>query len=254
MLDGDLFEKLEHVAKDIRRDSRPFGGIQVILCGDFHQLPPVCYGKPQAKKFAFQSECWDRVVKETIELTTVFRQRNRQFSELLGRIRRGAPTPDDIHTLRMCSSQARIQRICEGSGRNPAQELRALEEQSTVLMSRNDKVDRHNDEQLRRLPGQSHTYHARDEEKQKGVLKNVNAPQRVDLKVKAQVMLLKNMDVKKGLVNGSRGEVIEFVEDPPGGRAYPLVRFHGIQETQVVKEEEFSVMGHGNVKAATRHQ
>ena len=55
MLDGDLFEKLEHVAKDVRRDSRPFGGIQVILCGDFHQLPPVSYGKPQAKKFAFQS-------------------------------------------------------------------------------------------------------------------------------------------------------------------------------------------------------
>lgn len=41
MLSGDLFEKLEFIARSIRKNALPFGGIQIILCGDFFQLPPV---------------------------------------------------------------------------------------------------------------------------------------------------------------------------------------------------------------------
>jgi ATP-dependent DNA helicase PIF1 len=57
MVDGAYFEKIETVARKVRRNDRPFGGIQLILCGDFFQLPPV--GKSNNPvKFCFQTKAW----------------------------------------------------------------------------------------------------------------------------------------------------------------------------------------------------
>ena len=72
MLDGDLFDKLETIARTLRKKPEPFGGIQLIVTGDFFQLPPVA--KDTAVKFAFEAESWKRSVKHTFNLTKVFRQ------------------------------------------------------------------------------------------------------------------------------------------------------------------------------------
>jgi ATP-dependent DNA helicase PIF1 len=72
MLDGDLFDKLEHVARTLRKKPEPFGGIQLIVTGDFFQLPPVAKGS--ATKFAFEADTWKQSVKHTFNLTKVFRQ------------------------------------------------------------------------------------------------------------------------------------------------------------------------------------
>ena len=75
MVDGDLFDKLEAIARTIRNNGRPFGGIQLVITGDFFQLPPVPdYGK--VAKFAFDGATWTTSIEHTIGLTQVFRQKD----------------------------------------------------------------------------------------------------------------------------------------------------------------------------------
>ena len=75
MVDGDLFDKLEGIARIIRNNGRPFGGIQLVITGDFFQLPPVPdYGK--IAKFAFDAATWNTSIEHTIGLTQVFRQKD----------------------------------------------------------------------------------------------------------------------------------------------------------------------------------
>jgi ATP-dependent DNA helicase PIF1 len=76
MLEGGLFDKVEAIARDIRRSSLPFGGIQVVLCGDFFQLPPVGKSNETPTKFAFEAEKWPSVVgSNMVELTEVLYNR-----------------------------------------------------------------------------------------------------------------------------------------------------------------------------------
>lgn len=75
MVDGDLFDKLESIARSIRNNGRPFGGIQLVITGDFFQLPPVPdYGK--VAKFSFDAATWNTSIEHTIGLTQVFRQKD----------------------------------------------------------------------------------------------------------------------------------------------------------------------------------
>ena len=75
MVDGDLFDKLEAIARIIRNNGRPFGGIQLVITGDFFQLPPVPdYGK--ISKFSFDAATWNTSIEHTIGLTQVFRQKD----------------------------------------------------------------------------------------------------------------------------------------------------------------------------------
>jgi len=75
--------KLNQIAKDVRADGRgsssmakkPFGGIQLILCGDFAQLPPVQKGgSSAAARFLFQAKSWSECVQQQVLLRQAFRQ------------------------------------------------------------------------------------------------------------------------------------------------------------------------------------
>lgn len=74
MVDGELFDKLEALARNIRKRPEPFGNIQIVVCGDFFQLPPV--SKNSSPNFCFDAESWTRVIAHTINLRQVFRQRD----------------------------------------------------------------------------------------------------------------------------------------------------------------------------------
>ncbi len=76
MLDGRMFDTLESIARSVRNSQAPFGGIQLVLCGDFHQLPPVAKGREgmAARRFLFEASCWGRCVEKVVVLTRVFRQ------------------------------------------------------------------------------------------------------------------------------------------------------------------------------------
>ncbi len=77
MVDGDLFDKLETIARLIRKNGRPFGGIQLVITGDFFQLPPVPDNSTgRAVKFAFDAGTWSTAIDHTIGLTEVFRQKD----------------------------------------------------------------------------------------------------------------------------------------------------------------------------------
>ena len=115
MVDGDLFDKLEAIARAIRNNGRPFGGIQLVITGDFFQLPPVPdYGR--VSKFSFDASTWNTSIEHTIGLTQVFRQKDPGtlidlvvrkclltivvFANMLNEMRLGRLTPKSIDAFR----------------------------------------------------------------------------------------------------------------------------------------------------------
>lgn len=235
MVDAVLFDKLEAVAKDIRRNTRAFGGIQLVLTGDFYQLPPV----DSAPKFAFEANSWNRVVTKQIELKKVFRQTDMTFVKLLNELRTGHCTDE---TRRVLKSLERVPNY-PNDGIEP-----------THLYSRRQEVDNANTQKLANLPGEVRKYTATDTGTPENVKKldsSCMAPQVLYLKVNAQVVLIKSLDTAlgaPGLVNGSRGVVVSF--SPKTG--LPIVRFTNGKEIEIEKAE-FSQESSGE-KLATRRQ
>ena len=88
--DHSLTIRADHsfLTRAIKRDESPFGGIQLILSGDFLQLPTVSRGK-RPKRFCFQSDSWNEAIEKTMKLSQVKRQKDNAFIELLEEIRFG---------------------------------------------------------------------------------------------------------------------------------------------------------------------
>ena len=102
MVDGELFDKLEELARKIRNNGRPFGGIQLVVTGDFFQLPPVPESNREAK-FAFDSATWNTSIQHTILLNHVFRQKDPVFASMLNEMRLGKLTPATIDAFKKLS-------------------------------------------------------------------------------------------------------------------------------------------------------
>ncbi|XP_012223199.2 ATP-dependent DNA helicase PIF1 [Linepithema humile] len=200
MVDGDFFDKIEAVARHIRRTERPFGGIQLILCGDFFQLPPVSKTNDRAK-FCFQSQAWQKCVHFNFELQIVHRQKDKIFVKVLNNIRIGRVTDDIVETLKETAKQK-----IESNG--------VL---ATRLCSHVKEADEINDFQLNELKSEIKVYTALDSDGSMTYMldQQLPIPGKLVLKVGAQVMLLKNINVNSGLVNGARGVVIDFKNDIP---------------------------------------
>ncbi|OAD60941.1 ATP-dependent DNA helicase PIF1 [Eufriesea mexicana] len=200
MVDGDYFDKIEAVARHIRKSERPFGGIQLILCGDFFQLPPVST-KDKNTKFCFQSEAWEKCVHFNFELQTVHRQKDPEFVKILNSIRIGRVTDDIAERLKATAKQK-----IENNG--------IL---ATRLCSHVNEAEEINEHQLNSLEGESKIYIAQDSDVSMTNTLNqqLTVPDKLILKVGAQVMLLKNVNISDGLVNGARGVVTKFVDNVP---------------------------------------
>ncbi|QRV74297.1 ATP-dependent DNA helicase PIF1 [Ceratobasidium sp. AG-Ba] len=197
MLDGDLFDRLARVACLIKKNNKPFGGIQLIVTGDFFQLPPVMKnGQP---KFAFEAEKWSECVERTFNLTKVFRQKDPRFVDMLNEMRFGRLTPASIRTFHELARP-----IDDG------------DIDATELFPRREDVDRANNLRMAALPGREESFPARDGgaitdlAQRDKMLQNFMAPKDLVLKKDAQVMLLKNID--ETLVNGTVGRVIGFYD------------------------------------------
>lgn len=94
MVSKNFFELLEQCARFVRHSDLPFGGIQLICCGDFLQLGPV------KAEFVFTSPVWQECMSVTAQLRTIFRQADHEFQGLLGRLRRGQVCEEDLTLLR----------------------------------------------------------------------------------------------------------------------------------------------------------
>ncbi len=229
MMPADLFDKLNEVAKVMRKSSAPFGGLQILLVGDFYQLPPIADGLEDAK-FAFESAAWPSVINETVILTHVHRQAEETFRDMLGRVRTGAANEADITLLR-----SRL-----------GLDWQSLEIRPTLLFSRRAMVDKINAVNLGKLEGEILTWKAKtlfvgtaggskpsEEELERAVVifdRDGPYDETLQLKLRAQVMLTVNLDLDHGLVNGSRGVIVGF--DTRGAEPLPIVLFkNGLKET-----------------------
>lgn len=209
MIDGRLLDKLDHIAREIRKTFHlPFGGIQVVLTGDFFQLPPVSkiqYSEDGTEvkddaHFAFESEAWKSSITSSIVLEEVFRQKGDQkFIGMLNDMRSGLVSPEsELEFMRLSRPLS-----CP-AGIVPAE-----------LYATRSEVDHANNLQLSRLQGDAYLYEAIDTgdlppKIKAAILSNFLAPPRLHLKVGAQVMCIKNFD--EGLINGSIGKVIDFLD------------------------------------------
>lgn len=90
MMSKELFELLDTIGKRIRKNAKPFGGIQLIMCGDFYQLPPIGnVDNPDSKAFCFESELWNDTFDTQILLDKSFRQNEQEYIDILNNIRQG---------------------------------------------------------------------------------------------------------------------------------------------------------------------
>ena len=223
MMTPDLFEKLDQVGRQIRRcEVRPFGGLQLVLVGDFYQLPPVVRqenpDEPVETKFVFESPLWPTCGLTTFDLTEIVRQRDPLFQAVLNEARRGEVSKKSLKIL----------------AKRMGLDWSSQEIKPTMLFTRRAQVDHINMSHLHKLTTERRVFKATTiflptastqgfTESHPMVLKGVakvdnDAPYSPDLTlaVGAQVMLLKNMQ-DLGLVNGSRGVVTGYasvVKDP----------------------------------------
>jgi len=208
MLNPDLFDKLCWLGQHLRDDPRPFGGMQILLSGDFYQLPVV-----QCDKFVFEAQNWDTVIKKIVLLTRVKRQSNPEFRNLLNRLRVGDGTEKDFVYLK-------------DLGRRKEKDLKIP---PTKLFCKNENVDAINIKKLNALDAEEiYNYELEVDVPEDAPplprnfdpAKKCNASQFVKLCVGAEVLLSYNLWIEGGLVNGSRGTVIGFSETK-----MPVVRF-----------------------------
>lgn len=210
MMTAELLDKLNEIAKKVRSNKKPFGGIQVVLVGDFFQLPPV-NKSDEVTKFAFESDTWKELITSSIELTEIQRQKDEVFQRVLKEARYGELTKES------CKLLAGFQ----------GRDWKENKIRPTLLFPRRAEVDMINESNLRALTGRRYTYKAHlvydgkipenftesNEAFQKALQmfdSDAAYSKELELILNAQVMLIANTDPDSGLVNGSRGVVVGF--------------------------------------------
>jgi ATP-dependent DNA helicase PIF1 len=203
MLPAPVLDAVDAICRQVRATDRPFGGIQVVLVGDFFQLPPISKASTAAQ-FAFQSEAWHWLNLIICYLTEQHRQDDRTFLSLLGAIRSGSFAEDEAEIL-----QDRFTTLDKIGSDIPR------------LYTHNADVDRLNDTHLAALPGNAHVYEMESQGKAnlvEGLKRGCLSPERLVLKEGAVVMCTKN-NAGLAYANGTLGRVVGFEAEDD----YPII-------------------------------
>ncbi len=200
MMRADLLDSIDHALRINKANMlAPFGGVQMLLIGDMHQLPPVIsreltehYPRMYDSRYFFSSRAFRSVRFEHFCLTKIYRQKDRAFIELLNRIRNNEMDREDLEKL-----NRRVDENCEEY------------EDCITLTPTNAQANAINEARLAKLDSPLFEYEA----KISGEFDAPSYPNEVklQLKVGAQVLMIKN-DPQKRWVNGSIGEVVELDE------------------------------------------
>lgn len=224
MLSKKLLTCIDLIAK-IARDKRdvPFGGIQLVLSGDFYQLPPVGDGDEDTTAFCFESESWEGI-DEVCQLSTIKRQDDIAFIKILNQVRVGRITNSTIAAL-----TSRVEAEIDGNVK------------PTIMFPRRFHADAVNTREYNALPeADEHTYKSEIKDDIEGLTpsekktRSAISPESVEheinhlssatmaeptisLKVGTQVMCIANvdMDSEHQIVNGSQGIVVGFENGLP---------------------------------------
>ena len=200
MLHGARLDMVNVLAKTLRQNPAPFGGLQVVLVGDLFQLPPITRNST-AIDFAHLSAAWEELQPKVCYLTEQHRVTSGDaLLDLLGAMRRG-----DVNEFHEESLRERMQ-AAYGSA-----------ETVTKLYSHNLDVDTINQRHLSDLMGDIHRFTVSASgpaAKRETLLKGMLAPEVLELKKGAEVMFVAN-NFAKGFVNGTRGTVVDFKGENP---------------------------------------
>lgn len=194
MLHHFRLDTLNAITQHIRKSTEPFGGLQIVLCGDFFQLPPVSkYGEPDTH-FIYRSEAWRDGKFTVCYLEENYRQGNDPIVSVLNEIRSGEVSEEAREQLR--------------SRHNLGEWIGASEQ--TRLYTHNVDVDTINDTELDKVDEHEITYEMTSHGRKplvEALKKSCLAPEKLRLKKGARVMCVKN-NFDKGYVNGTLGVVI----------------------------------------------
>ena len=199
MIRCDLLDAIDQSLRLNRNSDESFGGVQIILLGDIHQLPPVIRENerdifdnfyPNGHYF-FHANCYQNSNISTYELTKIYRQKDAEFINILNKIRSGNVTEADLLLL---------------NNKVVNQDSNVLYE-TIILSPTNRKVDTINSVNLQNINSETFSYQSSET----GEFREKPADEILELKVGAQVMLIKN-DIKspKRWVNGSIGIVTDL--------------------------------------------
>ena len=235
MLSKKIFEIIEELARIIRKNAMPFGGMQVIFTGDFYQLPPVgTDGDPDTNCFCFESPIWRTVFKmeNHIQLKTIFRQTDPQYIEILQQIRCGA----------LSETNKRILQSYVNREYDPAQHNDCV---PTKLFPLRSKVDYVNTQMFSKIKEKEYIFEIvrkkdcttnlesgkplgplildaclrmTPQEKEYEIdqlINNTPCSQILRLKKGVAVMCTVNLDMDNSICNGSQGIVMNILENGP---------------------------------------
>ncbi len=196
MLDGRMLDMVDTVTRTIRQRSEVFGGLQVVLVGDFFQLPPIA-NRGDTPRFAFESRSWEQAQFLTCYLTEQHRQEDESLLSLLSAIRANDVGDEHYELLREQTAIA----------------FESIE--PTKLYTHNRDVDAINQTELNALSASKAVYKMETRGSRalyEPLIKNCLSPQILELKIGAMVMCTKN-NFEVGYVNGTMGRVIDFDRD-----------------------------------------
>ncbi|QDZ22718.1 ATP-dependent DNA helicase PIF1 [Chloropicon primus] len=205
MVPADLFDTLDFIAKRCRGtevngrallQKDPMGGLQVVAVGDFFQLPPA----ESRCNFVFESAAWKKLDFVNVVLKHVWRQSDPTFVNMLNELRLGQVSEGTLHRLLQCDRP-----LSQTDGILP-----------TMLYPHRRNVDSENKRFFDKLQGQVREYECKDfvncdrARPYLQQLNKINVPGILETKPRMQVMLRTNMDLKKGLCNGTRGVILGY--------------------------------------------
>jgi hypothetical protein len=199
MMSDSLFEKASEVLSIIRSNNKPFGGVQVVLCGDFAQL-----NSPNGR-YCFLSPLWKDVIEKVCILNTIVRQANDMvFQKILQKVRTGKITKSMLAKLMECKTTIFPENI-----------------EPTRLYSLRSHVSEINEKEYKNLISKGAKERVYNTKDTKTMTKTASAlATKMDLCFEialclgCQVIVTSNIDQERGIINGTRGVVIELGEHP----------------------------------------
>jgi len=229
MISSNMLDAVDDVLCYVKGNDAAFGGLKVILVGDPLQLPPV------KGNFYFESDSYKLGEFKQIKLTENHRQgEDTDLAMHLNRLRVGEVPQDTFEYF--------MKRV---DVEDPNPEVKPV-----CLYSTNRMADRSNMAELKEIEGETHLYEANDTGNKFQVAfldKNCVAQAELILKEGAQVMLLKNLDLKRKLCNGSVGTVVKCYKDSV------LVKFPHLSESVLITVDVWEVKENG-LTVAKREQ
>ncbi len=194
MVSPELFTSLDRILKTFKFSEKPFGGVQLILSGDFFQLPPISKGKKDFK-FAWQITSWDEADLKICYLREKFRHSSGVLIDILDEIRSNSVSENSMKIFRSCYKKEISNNF-----------------KATKLYTHNIDVDRINNENLNELSGELRVYEAKDRGSKKNIeriFRGSLVKDELRLKKDAVVIFIKN-NYEQGYINGTLGKVIGF--------------------------------------------